>query len=309
MAVVEKRVAPLRSFESTPSELTVRAILSGLVVGSLIGASNVCIGLKIGWTFGASITAAVIAFALFRSMSKLLTRPYGAKENLITATAGSAAGTMASAGGFVACIPALEMYLKEQGQGLLGYGQLVIWATAIAFLGVFFAIPLRKQMVVREKLKYPSGTAAAETIRAMYASGADALKKAKLLLWSAVFAAGLKLLFSIKPLGIGHFADFSMDDLGITSIGILGIGMASLRLGIGLSPMMIGAGVLVGPKVGWSLFAGSILAWGIGAPILFDHEYRGGHGEGRLPVGLPLAAVAGRGLHGGGGFCQPRAAV
>ena len=146
----------------------------------------------------------------------------------------------------------------------------MIWATAIAFLGVFFAVPLRKQMVVREKLKYPSGTAAAETIRAMYASGADALKKAKLLLWAAVFAAGLKLLFSIKPLGLGHFADFSLDDMGITSIGILGIGMASLRLGIGLSPMMIGAGVLVGPKVGWSLFAGSVLAWGIGAPILFD---------------------------------------
>ena len=152
-------------------------------MGSLIGASNVCIGLKIGWTFGASITAAVISFALFRGLSGILKTPYGAKENLITATAGSAAGTMASAGGFVACIPALELYYKNNpGTGsILSYGQLVIWAISVAFLGVFFAVPLRKQMVVREKLKYPTGTAAVETIKAMYASGAEAVKKARVL--------------------------------------------------------------------------------------------------------------------------------
>jgi len=254
------------------SELTVRALVSGLVVGSLIGASNVCIGLKIGWTFGASITAAVISFALFKAMSGVLSRPYGARENLITATAGSAAGTMASAGGFVACIPALELYVREtQGPGHdLTYTQLVLWAVSIAFLGVFFAVPLRKQMIVKEKLRYPSGTAAAETIKAMYSSGVEAMKKAKLLFWAALIAAVVKMLFSIKPLGLGHFSDFSLDDIGLESIGILGVSLASLRMGVSLSPMMLGAGVLIGPKVGWSLFLGAILAWGIGAPILLD---------------------------------------
>lgn len=258
--------------EVSQSELTVRAVTSGLLVGSLIGASNVCIGLKIGWTFGASITAAVISFALFKAIGNLLRRPYDAKENLITATAGSAAGTMASAGGFVACIPALELYLREtQGAGHdLSYWQLVIWAISIAFLGVFFAVPLRKQMIVREKLRYPTGLAAAETIKAMYSSGVEAMKKAKLLFYAAIFAAVAKLLFSIKPLGLGHFSDFSLDDIGLASVGIMGISLASLRMGISLSPMMLGAGILVGSKVGWSLFWGAILAWGVGAPILVD---------------------------------------
>lgn len=258
--------------EVSQSELTVRAVASGLLVGSLIGASNVCIGLKIGWTFGASITAAVISFALFKAIGNLLRRPYDAKENLITATAGSAAGTMASAGGFVACIPALELYLREtQGAGHdLSYWQLVIWAISIAFLGVFFAVPLRKQMIVREKLRYPTGLAAAETIKAMYSSGVEAMKKAKLLFYAAIFAAVAKLLFSIKPLGLGHFSDFSLDDIGLASVGIMGISLASLRMGISLSPMMLGAGILVGSKVGWSLFWGAILAWGVGAPILVD---------------------------------------
>jgi OPT family oligopeptide transporter len=259
-----------RISEELPSELTLRAILSGLLVGSLIGASNVCIGLKIGWTFGASITAAVISFALFKAMSRMLIVPYGAKENLITATAGSAAGTMASAGGFVACIPALEMYLKQNGGTVLTYGQLTIWAIAIAFLGVFFAVPLRKQMVVREKLKYPTGTAAAETIKAMYASGAEAMKKAKVLVYAALIAATVKILYNIKPLGLSGFEDLSLDDFGMAAA-IMGIAVAALKIGINMSPMMLGAGILVGPKVGWSLFAGAIIAWGIIAPLLFSN--------------------------------------
>lgn len=271
MGLMNEPVTVHKTATKEVSELTLRAILSGLVVGSLIGASNVCIGLKIGWTFGASITAAVISFALFRGMAGILSRPYGAKENLITATAGSAAGTMASAGGFVACIPALELYRQQtMGAGSqLSYFQLVIWAISIAFLGVFFAVPLRKQMVVREKLRYPTGTAAAETIKAMYSSGVEAVKKAKVLLYAAVFAAAFKFIFSIKPTGLPHFLDLSLDDFGWTSAGILGITLAALRFGISLSPMMLGAGILVGPKVGWSLFAGSVLAWGIGAPVLY----------------------------------------
>lgn len=254
--------------EKPYSELTVRAVISGLFVGCLIGASNVCIGLKIGWTFGASITAAVITFALFKSMSGLLSRPYDQKENLIAATAGSSASTMASAGGLTASIPALEMILREQGHANLTYGQLVIWGIAIAFLGVFFAVPLRKQMVVIEKLKYPTGTAAGETIKAMYASGVEAVKKAKVLFYSAIFAGLFKLVLSIKPLGLGSLENLSFDDLGLASFGVLGLSFAVLTIGINFSPMMLGAGILIGPKVGWSLFAGTILAWGIITPIL-----------------------------------------
>ncbi len=266
-------VAPSPLTTKALSELTFRAVVSGLFVGCLIGASNVCIGLKIGWTFGASITAAVVSFALFKGLSGMLRRPYDAKENLITATAGSASGTMASAGGFVACIPALELYRRQtMGPGNeLTYEQCVLWAISVAFLGVFFAVPLRKQMVVREKLRYPTGTAAVETIKAMYASGIEAVKKARVLIYGAIGAAVIKLLFSFKPMGVGRYENLSFDDFGLPALGVLGITFAALRMGIGMSPMMLGAGILVGPKVGWSLFGGSILAWGIIAPILFHN--------------------------------------
>lgn len=261
------------------SELTVRAVVSGLFVGCLIGASNICIGLKIGWTFGASITAAVISFAIFKTISGILKHSYSAKENLISATAGSSAGTMASAAGLTSSIPALELILREQGLEPLSYGKLVLWGIGIAFLGVFFAVPLRRQMVVVDKLRYPTGTAAAETIKAMYSSGVEAVKKAKVLFYCAIFAGLFKLVMSITPLGLGGFENFSLDDIGLATLGIMGISFAVLTIGINVSPMMIGAGVLIGPKVGWSLFGGTILAWGIITPILNQMgliDYSGG---------------------------------
>jgi len=250
------------------SELTARAVLSGLFVGCLIGASNICIGLKIGWTFGASITAAVISFVIFRAVGGVLAAPYTSKENLISATAGSSAGTMASAAGLTSSIPALELILREQGLEPLSYGKLLLWGIGIAFLGVFFAVPLRRQMIVVDKLRYPTGTAAAETIKAMYASGAEAVKKAKILFYAALFAAAIKLVLSIVPLGLGRFENFSFDDVGLVSLGVLGLGFAVLTIGVNLSPMMLGAGILIGPKVGWSLFGGAILAWAVIVPVL-----------------------------------------
>jgi uncharacterized oligopeptide transporter (OPT) family protein len=252
------------------SELTLRAVLSGLFVGCLIGASNVTIGLKIGWTFGAGITAAVISFAIFSTMRKMK-RPFDERENLIAATAGSSSGTMASAGGFVAAIPALEMIRANQGFGPLPYVSLVIWGMAVAFLGVHFAVPLRRQMVVTEKLRYPTGTATAETIKAMYASGAEALKKTKVLLYAGIFAAGLKLLYLAFPDTIGTLEDLSFNDIWLPGVAILSIPVYQLQLGFNLSPMMLGAGVLIGPRVGWSLLAGAIIAWGIMTPVLINN--------------------------------------
>ncbi len=268
------------------SELTFRAVISGLFVGSLIAMSNVCIGLKIGWTFGASITAAVISFAIFSAM-RGLRNPYTSKENLISATAGSSSGTMASAGGFVSSIPALEMIRLANGQDPLTLWQYMIWAISIAFLGVHFAVPLRKQMVVVEKLRYPTGTAAGETIKAMYASGVEAMKKTKVLMWAAIGAAVWKALMEYTPAGVVE--NLYIETFGITAITLMGFSLQSLYFGLNMSPMMIGAGILIGKKVGWSLLGGAVLAWGIITPILLD--------SGRVEVAPDIAAVR-RNIHG-----------
>jgi putative OPT family oligopeptide transporter len=142
-----------------------------------------------------------------------------------------------------------------------------LWAAATAGLGVFFAVPLRRSMVIAEQLRFPTGTATAETISAMFAQSERAVSKARVLLFSALAAGVIALLCSIKPLPFGRFLNFGPDDLGL-AVSILGVSVAALKLGISFSPMILGAGVLVGPRVGWSLLLGSTVAWAVCAPLL-----------------------------------------
>ena len=87
-----------RIYSPDPNEkqLTPRAIVIGSLVGSIVACTNIYIGLKIGWTFGASIVSAVLGFAIFSALRQNLS----VLETNITQTAGSAAGSMASAAGF-----------------------------------------------------------------------------------------------------------------------------------------------------------------------------------------------------------------
>jgi uncharacterized oligopeptide transporter (OPT) family protein len=44
----------------------------------------------------------------------------------------------------------------------------MLWSLGVAFFGVFFAVPLRKQTIIREKLRFPSGTATAQMISLLH---------------------------------------------------------------------------------------------------------------------------------------------
>ena len=103
-------------------------------------------------------------------------------------TAGSAAGYMSSAAGLLAAIPAMN---------LLGFTipwyMLVVWSLGVAFLGVFFAVPLRRQFVEVDKLKFPTGTATAATIMARFSEAAEAIAKARVLVFVGIAAGLFKL--------------------------------------------------------------------------------------------------------------------
>ena len=95
-----------------------------------------------------------------------------------------AVGTMPLGCGFVGVIPALEFLIKggpdgpagdggdgEGGPLRLGFGKLVLWSLGVCLFGVVFAVPLRKEVIVREKLRFPSGTASALMLRVLHRSG------------------------------------------------------------------------------------------------------------------------------------------
>ncbi len=69
-------------------------------------------------------------------------------------------------------MPALGMLSPEEnppdGPLILSVPQLLAWSSALAFIGVFLAVPLRAQTILREKLRFPSGTATANVIRTLH---------------------------------------------------------------------------------------------------------------------------------------------
>jgi len=242
-----------------PLELTVRSVAAGVGIGCIVSAANIFMGLKVGWTEGGSLTAAVLGFALFRLINPKT--PYTILENNMTQTSGSAAGAMASAAGLVAAIPALEKLGHE-----FSYMQLTFWAMAVALCGVGFAIPLRRQMVVIEKLRFPTGTACAETMRSMYSHGAEAVQKAWMLVGIAVFSFGFTWIRETgKP-----FAWLSENAVYKFPGTFLGRTFKEMRQGIYLTPMLTAAGFLVGPRVAFSMVAGSFLAWSVVGPLVVD---------------------------------------
>jgi uncharacterized oligopeptide transporter (OPT) family protein len=56
---------------------------------------------------------------------------------------------------------------------------------ATGAMGVFLAIPMKRQMINQEQLPFPSGIAAATTLRSLYSQGGEALKKANCWCWLA----------------------------------------------------------------------------------------------------------------------------
>ena len=245
-------------------QLTVRAVLIGCALGGVVCAMNIYFGLRTGWSIGGSLIAAILSFSLFRSLQSMIPgmKPFSALETNIAQTAGSAAGSMTSAAGLLAAIPAMGMLGYQ-----LSYLELTLWAASVAWLGVFYAVPLRRQMVLVERLRFPTGTATAQTILAMYSEGGDAEKKSRVLIGFGLAAAGFTIV-----------AFFLNDVFGIVDIGHppietwLPIGALAVAAAYGfsllISPLMFGAGILIGPRVAISLLLGAVLSWGVVAPFV-----------------------------------------
>ncbi|KAJ1894846.1 OPT super [Kickxella alabastrina] len=118
-----------------------------------------------------SLQSSLVGFAVFKALEHVLDIPFGPAENVVLQSTAVATATMPLAGGFVGILPALKMLEPGEAGGMrtvLNYGELCAWGLALTFFGVFFAIPLRKQTIVREKLRFPSGTATAQMISVLH---------------------------------------------------------------------------------------------------------------------------------------------
>ena len=244
---------PIYMPEPGELQLTARAVAIGAVLGSIVIVINIYFGLQTGWTIGGSLIAAILSFALFSMLRPK--RPFTVLETNIAQTTASAAGSMVAAAGLVAPIPAIQL----MGKPLSGW-EMALWAGSVAWIGVFFAVPLRRQMILVDRLRFPTGTATAHTIVAMFGSGVETLRKARSLLLWAVLAAVLTILQFFVPHALQPPITTWIPGAVLTTL-------AAYTFTLYLSPMLIGAGILVGMRTSASLVAGAVVAWGILAPL------------------------------------------
>jgi len=246
-------------------QLSVRAVVTGMVIGGVMSISNLYVGLKTGWGLGVTITACIIAYAVFKGLEQVVAawrdRPFSILENYTMSSVASTAGYMSSAG-LVSAFPALYLTTGR----LLEWWEIMAWIAALSSLGVFMAIPLKRQLINIDQLPFPSGIATAETLKSMHAAGDGAVTKARAL-FAAGAVGGLTAIwrdgFAALP-ALGRFAfptefaAFGRDLLAKYTIGIEG------------SLIMLAAGAIMGLRVAASMLVGSLLLYGVVGPILVE---------------------------------------
>ncbi|MBQ1941421.1 MAG: oligopeptide transporter, OPT family [Selenomonadaceae bacterium] len=226
--------------EQSPLELTKVSIIVGVLLAVVFGAANAYLGLRVGMTISASIPAAVISMAVIR----VLLRRDSILENNMVQTIGSAGESIAA--GCIFTLPAIFMWSKEWGAEVPSIAEIALIAFIGGCLGVFFMVPLRKALIVKEHgvLPYPEGTACAEILLA----GEDKGSSAK-----TIFAG----------LGIAAVYKFIADGLKIfpSEIAYTVERFKGSEIGMDVLPALLGVGYICGYRVAATMFAGGLIMW------------------------------------------------
>ncbi len=182
-------------------QLTVRAVLMGSLLGLLLAFTNLYIGLMTGWGLGVAITASILAFTIWNGLMKLgvAKSPMTILETNCMQSTASAAG-YATGSTMVSAIPAMLMLSATDANpaGEIDAVAVALWTLLLGALGTLMAIPMKRNLINRERLKFPTGTAAAATLQALYSQGAEAKKKAGALLAAMGVGAIFPLLLELK---------------------------------------------------------------------------------------------------------------
>jgi OPT family oligopeptide transporter len=249
-------------------QLTLRAVLTGMLIGGVMALSNLYVGFKTGWGLGVTITACILAFALFSSLQRVIPalqkNQFTILENNMMSSAASAAGYMSSSI-FVSAVPALYLTTRET----IGALELCLWAGAVSVLGVFMAIPMKRQQINIDQLPFPSGIATAETLRAMHTTGGDASLRARALSVAAVLGA----LTSWLREAHARWMPFNLPASWTPQLSLFGQPLQRLSIGADLSLIMVGAGAIIGLRVASSLLLSSIVCYALLGPYVLNQGW------------------------------------
>jgi uncharacterized oligopeptide transporter (OPT) family protein len=239
-------------------ELSPRAILCGLFVAALMGASYPYVVLKLGFGPNVSVVAALLGYLVlglgFTGLLRVVGvrhTPYNRWENNIVQTAGTAAAQTAFMCVLLAAFDMLAQSKDAAFQTILTPIQSFAWLTSAGLLGVLLAVPLRRHYIVDENLPFADGLAAGETILVCDSEGPTAARAA-LAMIAGILASGLLMTLTEDSHVFRLFP--STLPLGTAVMGRMGFGME-------WSLLAAGSGMIIGMRINISMLLGTLLAW------------------------------------------------
>ena len=318
-------------------QLTLRSLVMGMLLGALMACSNMYVGLKAGWGLGVTVTCCILAYTIFASLHKALPRlfpPFSILENNAMQSCASAAAAMTSAG-LTNAVPALMMLDPDAlpATMLQRCLWLVPWLVCICWLGVFLAVPAKRQMINVEQLPFPTGVAAATTMRALHTKGETAARQARSLGLAALLGSAMTWMRDaefafLKLTGIQGAPDWSpvkswvtpawgwwqqnLKWLGWPKIeGVWGtswialgqykdkpLGLNQVTMSIEGSLLFVAVGAIISFRQAWSMLLGAVVNYCVLAPHFLREGVIEAPGFRRISswslwIGVPMMVTSG----------------
>jgi putative OPT family oligopeptide transporter len=258
---------PFIPAESTEAEMTVKAVVTGVLLSALFGAANAYLAMRAGQTIAATIPAAVIAIALFRLPFFRGT----VLEQNITRTAASVGEALVAGVAFT--VPAFLLAgiwpnLSER------FWDAAVLMLAGGLLGVFFIIILRRPLCVDSDLPFPEATACTEVVKA----GQHGATEAPQFVFGAMgIGAALQFLTNSRGLQIFHETFNGFWQLPRVVLGrfyaeapggaVTHAGAVPYSTPLA-SPALMGIGYIIGPRLAAINFSGTVVAWWVLIPLV-----------------------------------------
>ncbi|XP_057446658.1 probable metal-nicotianamine transporter YSL7 [Lotus japonicus] len=292
------------------NQLTVRAFVVSFALSILFSFIVMKLNLTTGIIPSLNVSAGLLGFFFVKTWTKFLERsgwlkqPFTRQENTVIQTCVVASSGIAFSGGFGSYLFAMSEHVAKQSSDTSDFkdpklGWIIAFLFVVSFLGLFSVVPLRKIMVIKFKLTYPSGTATAHLINSFHTPQGAKLAKKQVRVLGKFF--GLSFFW-------GFFQWFytASDSCGFQAFPSLGLKAFENRFYFDFAALYVGVGMICPYIINISVLLGGILSWGVMWPLIENQEghwYDKGLGDGSLHgiqgyrVFIAIAMILGDGLY------------
>ncbi|KAJ8548892.1 hypothetical protein K7X08_029873 [Anisodus acutangulus] len=163
-------------------QITLRAMVTGLILSVVFNFIVCKLNLTTGVIPSLNVAAGLLGFAAIRSWTALiekigkLKQPFTRQENTVIQTCVVASSGIAFSSGTASYILGMSPYIASQADAgntpyntkKLTIGWMLPYLLVVSFAGLFSIVALRKMMIMKYNLTYPSGTATAYLINCFH---------------------------------------------------------------------------------------------------------------------------------------------